>query len=327
MSSKFKGMVLAVDDDKNNLNILRFHLERDGYSVIPARDGVEGLDIIKKRYQEISLILLDRMMPNMNGIEFLRRVKGDKDLKKIPVILQTAAAEKNQVLEGIKAGAFHYLVKPFSQEVLLSVVRNCLYDANTQTILRDEVVKQKRTLGHIDRCELKFRTLTEAQEIAVFLANLYPDPDKVILGIAGLLENAVEYGNLSVNREQKREFEKYNNWSDEVARLQALPENVNKKVQVSYQHTDAEIILTIKDEGKGFDWKNYKITTESLNESHGKAIAIARGSCFDSVDYIGSGNEVVCKVFLNQKMSTQQPNANINSVPQSGVPIPNLATK
>ena len=297
-----KSTILAIDDEKNNLRILQFHLEREGYKVLTAEDGVEGLKVLKNIYKNIDLILLDRMMPNMDGMAFLRSVKSNIDFCEIPVVMQTASAEKKQVLEGIQAGVHHYLVKPFEAENMLSIVNSIIRDSSIQDTLRKELSKRKRTANLVKKCEMELRTVEEAKELAIFLAGLYPDKENAVVGIAALLLNAVEHGNLGISYEDKSEFLKYGIWDGEVGHIQSLPENINKKVHVSYEDNGTDIKLTIKDEGKGFDWKKYMdLDPERATDSHGRGIALARIQSFETVEYKGPGNEVVCIVKSGSK--------------------------
>ena len=104
--------ILAVDDEAFNLDLMEHHLGRAGYQVVRAEDGIIALQKLEDD-AGIELIVLDRMMPNLGGMEALRRIKTDARFQDIPVVMQTAAAAADQVLEGIKAGAYYYLTKPY----------------------------------------------------------------------------------------------------------------------------------------------------------------------------------------------------------------------
>lgn len=104
--------ILAVDDEEFNLMIIKAYLEEEGYDVILAADGLQGLEQLQK-HPDIAVIVLDRMMPNMDGMTMLAKVKADPVWNEIPVIMQTAAASSQQVLEGIQAGVYYYLTKPY----------------------------------------------------------------------------------------------------------------------------------------------------------------------------------------------------------------------
>ena len=124
--------ILAVDDEAFNLDLMEHHLGRAGYQVVRAEDGIIALQKLEDD-AGIELIVLDRMMPNLGGMEALRRIKTDARFQDIPVVMQTAAAAADQVLEGIKAGAYYYLTKPYKGTTLLGIVRAALEDARTKT--------------------------------------------------------------------------------------------------------------------------------------------------------------------------------------------------
>ncbi|TIU59460.1 MAG: response regulator, partial [Mesorhizobium sp.] len=103
--------ILAVDDTPENLEILRMRLEANGYEVATAADGEEGL--AKARELTPDLILLDIMMPKLDGISVVRMLKHDQSLRSIPVVLVTAKADTRDLVEGLDAGGDDYLTKPF----------------------------------------------------------------------------------------------------------------------------------------------------------------------------------------------------------------------
>jgi two-component system, OmpR family, alkaline phosphatase synthesis response regulator PhoP len=118
------GHILTVDDDDRIRRLVQFNLQRAGYRVSTAGDGVEALDQIGQERPD--LVLLDINMPRMDGIEVLRRLRADPETAALPVILLTAKAQDEDILEGKRSGADYYLTKPFSPVELLSVIREAL---------------------------------------------------------------------------------------------------------------------------------------------------------------------------------------------------------
>lgn len=120
--------ILAVDDEPHALKILKVHLQEAGYDVVTATNGEEALAVLAQ-HANIDVILLDRMMPKMDGMEFLRRVKAKESAyRHIPVIMQTAKREEWEAYEGVDAGAIHYLTKPYVRETLLATLETVLRD-------------------------------------------------------------------------------------------------------------------------------------------------------------------------------------------------------
>ncbi|NBC15955.1 MAG: response regulator [Bacteroidetes bacterium] len=110
--------VLVVDDEDDILDLLQYNLEREGFEVVLARDGVEALS--KAEDEKPDLIILDIMMPRMDGIEVCRRLRQDAQLRTIPILMLTALSGEEEHVEGLDVGADIYLSKPISIPVLVS---------------------------------------------------------------------------------------------------------------------------------------------------------------------------------------------------------------
>ncbi|MEG2983263.1 MAG: winged helix-turn-helix domain-containing protein [Paraclostridium sp.] len=135
-----KTKVLVIDDEKHIVELLKFNLETMDYEVHSSYDGFDGF--IKAKEISPDLILLDWMLPNISGIELLKKIRSDKDLKNIPVIMLTAKNIENDKIEGLDAGADDYITKPFSIKELLARSNSVLrrYNVNNsepeKTMLR-----------------------------------------------------------------------------------------------------------------------------------------------------------------------------------------------
>jgi class 3 adenylate cyclase/CheY-like chemotaxis protein len=116
--------ILVVDDNETNRDILVTRLETQGYELLQAGDGEEALAAAKKYLPD--LILLDVMMPKIDGIEVTRRIKADASMPFMPIILVTAKADSKDVVEGLNAGADEYLAKPVDQMSLVARVKSVL---------------------------------------------------------------------------------------------------------------------------------------------------------------------------------------------------------
>lgn len=116
--------VLVIDDEKDLLELVRYNLEKEHLSVIVASDGKSGLDIAQRHKPD--LILLDLMMPGMNGLEVCQRLRADSRTSRIPVIILTAKAEESDKVVGLEMGGDDYVTKPFSVRELLARVRASL---------------------------------------------------------------------------------------------------------------------------------------------------------------------------------------------------------
>lgn len=119
-----QGRVLVVDDNEANRDLLARRVRRQGHTVTVAEDGVKALELM--RQELFDLVLLDIMMPKMNGYQVLEHLKNDPNLRHIPVIVISAVDDINSVVECIELGAEDYLPKPFNAVLLAARIRNCL---------------------------------------------------------------------------------------------------------------------------------------------------------------------------------------------------------
>jgi DNA-binding response OmpR family regulator len=118
-----KERVLVVDDEQLNLYIIEEFLENEDIELVLHHKPLEAWASLSAPDSNFSLVVLDRMMPDLDGMEFLRRMKREARFVDIPVIMQTAASSPDQVREGLEAGAYYYLTKPYEPEALISIVR------------------------------------------------------------------------------------------------------------------------------------------------------------------------------------------------------------
>ncbi len=295
-----KSKILTVDDEQFNLDILKRYMTRAGYEVILAEDGLLALRMLEE-HPDIDVIVLDRMMPNMDGMEFLHRIKSNPEFQNIPVIMQTAAAASGQVLQGINAGVYYYLTKPYDDVLLLAIVKAALREAHAKKEMKEEVRSQRRMLGLMEESVFCFRTLEEAKTLAYYIANCFPEPEKVVFGLNELLINAVEHGNLGITYAEKTKLVLSGGWMEEVERRLAASEYRDKAGRLTFRATKDAIEVNIKDRGKGFDWNKYvELSPDRATDPHGRGIAATRLMSFDRMEYLGAGNEVMCKVYLNQ---------------------------
>jgi two-component system phosphate regulon response regulator PhoB len=119
-----KACILVVEDDPDILELVGFNLGREGWQVLKAESGEAGIQILKNAH--VDLILLDIMLPNLDGIEVLKRLKADPRTAAVPVILATAKGEDHDVVVGLELGADDYVVKPYSPRVLVARIKKRL---------------------------------------------------------------------------------------------------------------------------------------------------------------------------------------------------------
>jgi len=127
-----KEKILAVDDEEDILELIQYNLTKEGYQVIPVTSGEEALK--KARHQVPDLILLDLMLPGLDGFEVCKAIKNNPLTQHIPIVMVTAKGEESDIITGLELGADDYITKPFSPKVLIARVRAVLRRKGRQTV-------------------------------------------------------------------------------------------------------------------------------------------------------------------------------------------------
>ncbi len=146
-------LILIVDDNPANVEILQMRLAANNYDIITAADGEAGLAMARDRQPD--LILLDIMMPKMDGLEVCRRLKGDSSLPFTPIIMVTAKADSKDIVAGLEAGGDEYLTKPVDHAALVARVKSMLRIKS----LHDKVIEQSNQL------KMQLKTATKIQSL------------------------------------------------------------------------------------------------------------------------------------------------------------------
>ncbi len=152
-------------------------------------------------------------------------------------------------------------------------------------------------MRHSESEKIAFRTLHEAQALSLSLAQHLPNPYAVAQGLAELMINAIEHGNLGITYEEKTQLLMEGRWEAEIERRLTLPEHRDKYATVEYVTASDEHILTIRDQGHGFDWRYYlEFPPGRALDPNGRGIAMSKSLAFSNIEYHGNGNTVVCRI-------------------------------
>ena len=294
-------VILVVDDEPLNLDIIEEFLTGKGqpYTVETANDGIEAMEKLEADPNKYDTVLLDRMMPRMSGMEVLEKMSAHPELKYIPVILQTAKVSKEDILEGLKAGAYYYLTKPFTSEILHSVVNTAVKDRGYNKALLASLNVTKSSVKLLKNASFKFRSLDDVRSVSSLVACACDEPDKVAMGLSELMVNAIEHGNLHIGYEEKSELRKEDKWESEIASRLDLPENKDIYASIDVLNNSDKVTYTITDQGNGFDWDEFmEFDTTRVMDNHGRGIAMANQLYFSKLEYQGSGN--IVSVIVNK---------------------------
>ncbi|MDQ1271672.1 MAG: two-component system, OmpR family, alkaline phosphatase synthesis response regulator PhoP [Planctomycetota bacterium] len=132
-----KEKILVVDDEQDLVKLIRYHLEKDGYKVITAYNGDDALFLTRKERPE--LIILDLMLPGIDGLEVCRKLKADQELAHPAIIMLTAKGEEADITMGLKLGADDYMTKPFSPKELVARVQAVLRRTQGVSTTKDSI--------------------------------------------------------------------------------------------------------------------------------------------------------------------------------------------
>lgn len=168
-----KKTILIVDDEQDLLDLIEYNLKKEGFNVLTAENGEEGIAVAKEGRPD--LILLDIMMPKMDGLEAVEIMRKDQDLKNTPIIFLTARSDEKTEVEGLNKGGDDYITKPISTTKLISRIKAVMrrfddtQDSVNNQVVHDLEIDKDRYL--VKRGEEEFRLPRKEFELLFFLAS------------------------------------------------------------------------------------------------------------------------------------------------------------
>lgn len=287
-----RARILAVDEQPFSLEIVSDVLG-EAYEVVTVQDGQSALRQLDDADPGFDLVILDRSMSEPGGMEILRHIRATPTLARIPVIIQTAAADPVQVAEGVEAGADFYLTKPFRLEALTRVVRAALRQHREAEQLREQARDLAMALRMMGQGVFRFRRLDEAAALAHAVGSLCADGDLVRLGLSELLVNAIEHGNLGIGFDAKSLLVQSGRWRDEVERRVADPAYRDRIALMEVSVSATSVRILIEDQGAGFDSAPFlDMPAAQEGQLNGRGIALARKLIFPNLRYALGGRRV-----------------------------------
>ena len=158
-----KPKIIIIDDEIHIVELIKFNLENSGYEVDVSYDGLDGY--LKIKQDKPQLVLLDWMLPNISGIDMLKKIRSDQSLSNIPVIMLTAKNMENDKIEGLELGADDYITKPFSIKELLARISSVLRRYN----INKENIEDILTVGNLNVNLLKYEVYKGNEKIDLTL--------------------------------------------------------------------------------------------------------------------------------------------------------------
>ncbi|MBF0139638.1 MAG: response regulator [Magnetococcales bacterium] len=288
--------ILLVEDDNIIAGFIKHTFAGSHIEIIRYADAESAWRELTRHGTNFDAILLDRLLPEMDGMTLLRQIKNSPDLCKIPIIMETSINDINGIEEGLAAGVLYYLTKPLQPKLLLTVVEAAITSQHQLVEAQVAVQQAGKALLFIESGVFRYRTLTDAHELACGLARGFSDPERIVIGLKELLINAVEHGNIDISYKEKTQLVIDGQWDEEVERRLTLPEYRERTVTVTLTREKTNLVLTIQDQGAGFNWQKYmNLDPKRAFDPHGRGIAMSRMMSFDSLEYQGNGNTVIVK--------------------------------
>ena len=282
--------ILIVDDNETNRICGEMNLKRFiKYSnVDSADDGTTAIEYLTKNL-DTDIVFIDRMMLKMNGIPMIQKMNENPQFKHMISIFQTGEVSLAEKQECIDNNSLYLLQKPYDHKE-----QGIITDVLAALIRARRRMKAKIDLGKkTDSNNFTLKTFAEAEDVAVALALHYPDPEKVFEVIYELLLNSIEHGNLGLGYTIKNNMATYADYVKEIEIREKDPKNASKVVTTTIHHEGNKIILTIKDDGNGFEMSKFpEFSSSVIREHNGRGIYKAK-KVFDNLEYQNGGNHVV----------------------------------
>jgi two-component system phosphate regulon response regulator PhoB len=147
--------ILVVDDERDILELLDYNLSKEGYKVTGVTTGEEALEAAREKTPD--LIVLDLMLPGLDGLEVARELKADPDTRSVPIVMLTAKGEEADIVAGLELGADDYVTKPFSPRVLLARIRAIFRRQAQEVPDKDSVIEHADLRIHPGRHEVSVK--------------------------------------------------------------------------------------------------------------------------------------------------------------------------
>ncbi len=246
--------------------------------------------------------LFDNNERYVENLALLKALKRNGQYAVVPVIFQADLEDPKKIEQSLQHGVYFYLLKPYTQELLLSVLKAAVIGFDHQQALTHNLMVVK---GQPERLESKLqtahfhiKTIEDAKSLACALAFITPNPQEAVVGLFELMSNAIEHGNLNITYEEKSTLILTNQLQAEIERRQNLPENQEKFVSIIFERKPNVLQFTIQDMGQGFNHRSYlDFSVERAMDSHGRGVMIANKLSFDELHYEDSGRTAIGRIF------------------------------
>ncbi len=268
-------------------------LSREGFEAFSANDGEEAIRLFRDRSPLV--VISDVKMPRMDGLTMLTEIR--KIDRSAAVILMTGQGNEEILLSALRGGATNFFKKPFNTLELIDEIRRIVgfrIEAARSGLFSPFLTTETKTFMLPAGVSTYYPIVNQ---ITLQLPCLVP-PEEILnlkIGIEEMITNAIEHGNLGISFEEKSEAVREGRLDQLIAERTAESERAGRKVFVS-SHLNADLFeVTVRDEGRGFDWKTLpEVAAENLLAFNGRGILLTK-IYFDEVMYNETGNQVTLR--------------------------------
>lgn len=273
-----KNQVMVVDDEFFNVEIIQHLLKKNDFISQGYTDAELALENLIANPNQYGLVILDRMMPNLNGIDFLFKLKEYKEFDNLPILMQSARPLERELETQLCGDYFAYITKPYNKKDFIQSIFELLERASLSAEKQSSNDEQSEQVSY----RFQLQRHHEVSAVLTSIFTLFPNIEHISSIVEGLIFNAIEHGNLEIGFRLKTTLLELNNFEAEVERRQNNPKYANRKVNIHLQTFQKRYEITIEDNGDGFDWREYFSPQELMPKEN---IAI---------QYLDSGNIVKC---------------------------------
>jgi DNA-binding response OmpR family regulator len=285
-----RARVLIVDDQEVLRTLLSRYMTREGFEPVEAEDGGKAIELY--RSVNPAVVLSDIVMPQMDGLGLLREIRAIDPAA--AVILMTGYGNEEILLEALRGGAVNFFKKPFDFHEVMSVVRSVARQrlAPDPTPFHSAHLVEETKRFEFTAADTQIQPIIN--QIALHLGAVAGASEVIHLkiGIEEMIRNAVEHGHLGITGEEKHRALEEGAFGELVHKRLQTGDNGTKRITLSSRLTAEELVVTIADQGPGFDWKALPaVSAESFLRYNGRGVLLTR-IYFDEVRYNDRGNEV-----------------------------------
>lgn len=294
------GHLLLISPDGAPHGKLEEQLRRLGFQVTVLQEAPEALMVVQAPVLALDAIVLDWRSGGDKDGAFAEALAGAAANAQVPVLTLAADCRADDIRLAAEAGLEQHLCMPCQLSQLKAALMAMIARPPPVAERRSAAINLDDAVSLMETCKFRFRTPEDVEKLVPLLARLFPHPGRAVSGIAELMLNAIEHGNLEIGHERKADWVARGVYQSELANRLAAPPFSERWAEVIINKRDDGVMIVIMDQGCGFCWQNLVRSepdvAEAAMEPNGHGIAIARDVSFDRLRFNHQGNQVTAFV-------------------------------